>query len=276
MQWARNFRRKHSVLISAVNIAELCATGDSTLRKKLLQFCYELLPGENKEDKLLPADFPFNLLRKSLESYVKKLKEMHKKGYVDAVDFCLKIEKENMGLWEALLHPERVDEEARNECKKYAEEQKKWYNDMHVQGREAFQKHKESATEDETESKIEVEAEEEFMYTAINSPSMQRALLENTTRGLADEIVKNIDIWRIFYTGLIYEIYNRGIKTTDYGKEKNPGSLDVQQELYLYWVKIFVTDDKPFLEHIRAVVKYLKMTTEVWDFQYFKEQVGIE
>ncbi len=92
----------------------------------------------------------------------------------------------------------------------------------------------------------------------------------------ANEIVRNIDIWRIFYTGLIYEIYNRGIKTTGYGKNKNPGSLDVQQELYLSWVKIFVTDDKPFLEHLRAVVKYLKMTTEVWDFQYFKEQVGIE
>lgn len=248
------------------------------MRKNLLQFCYELLPGENKEDKFLPADFPFNLLRKSLKSYIcKKLKEIRKRDSIDAGYFRLNIEEENGGLWEALLHPERADEEAQNECKKYTEEQKKWYNEMHIQGRKAFQKHKEGETEDEIESKIEGETEEEFMYTAINSPSMQAALLGDAIMALfANEIVRNIDIWRIFYTGLIYEIYNRGIKTTGYGKNKNPGSLDVQQELYLSWVKIFVTDDKPFLEHLRAVVKYLKMTTEVWDFQYFKEQVGIE
>jgi len=269
LEWAKKFRHKYSILISAVNVAEICATSIPELRENLLRFCYELLRGEKSEDKYLPADFPFELLKKALVSY------FYKKG-----ELCVSINlKENKGLWIALLDPNQVDEEARKECWNYCEDQKNWYETMQLKGREAFQ------------STNKYEKEEEFMRY-VNSFSAQQALLggivkeaskklsevieeesfiESSIKGLLQEVC----IWKIFYYTLMYEIYHRGIKRENYGKDKNPGSLDIQQAVYLCFAETFVTHDQALLNHLKSIIKYSGINTKVWDFQYFIDRIFV-
>jgi len=274
LEWAKKFRHKYSILISAINIAEICATSVPELRENLLRFCYELLQGEKGEDKYLPADFPFELLKRALISY---LYRKNKKEFRVNINL-----EENKGLWITLLDPTQVDEEARKECWKYCEDQKNWYETMHLEGREALQS--------EIQSTDEYESEEKFMQYA-NSFSAQQALLGRIISEILKELSKAIEvigeealikgllqgvcIWRSFYYTLMYEIYHRGIKRQNYGKHKNPGSLDIQQAVYLCFAKTFVTHDQALLNHLKSIIKHSGIDTEVWDFQYFIDRISI-
>ena len=53
---------------------------------------------------------------------------------------------------------------------------------------------------------------------------------------------------------LAYGVYDRAIKQEHYGKDSNPGSLDVQQMIYLAVVDCFATDEKRLLEVGRELV----------------------
>ena len=275
LEWAKKFENKYSVLISTINIAEICATKDPELRQNLLRFCYELLQGEKEKDKYLPADFPFELLKKALNSYFnKKNRKSQESSYKG--EFCASINlNENAGLWIALLGPKRIDDKAREECWNYCEEQKNWYEDMHRKGRKAFQ------------DVIETETEQNFMAYA-NSLSAKTALIgevvekisKESFKGITEELftenlLQEVCVWRSFYYTLMYEIYHRGIKRENYGKDKNPGSLDIQQAVYLCFAKTFVTHDQALLNHFKAIIGYSGINTEVWNSEFFIGRISI-
>ncbi|WP_065214143.1 hypothetical protein [Thermoanaerobacter sp. YS13] len=92
---------------------------------------------------------------------------------------------------------------------------------------------------------------------------------------LVKDLLQGICIWKSFYYTFMYEIFHRGIKSQNYGEDKNPGSLDIQQVIYLCFAKTFVMNDKPFLNHLKSIVKYSGIDTKVWDFQYFIDMISI-
>lgn len=253
LRWARAFRDQYSVLISAVNIAEICATSDAERRIALLRLCYELLPGgKTPEEKYLPADFAGELLRRAARAYNCK-----EKG------FCISLKKGRLGLWRVLMQPDLVDEQARQECRNHNEDEKKWYQELHANGRKRFEELRKAGVLQEPVT------EEDFMKDTMY-PSLQEALLgESISNELGlpcspTNLVRELLVWRVFYISQMYEIYNRAIKRGGHGQKSSPHGPDVQQTIYLCFVKTFFTTDKPFFRHLRAVTRYSGSNTRVY------------
>lgn len=177
--------------------------------------------------------------------------------------FSIGLGKGRLGLRTALVRPDMVDEQARQECYDHNEHEKKWYREMHDSGRAKFEELRKAGLLQEPVT------EEDFMRDVMH-PSLQETLLGESVSnelGLSccpARLVRDLKVWQVFYISQMYEIYNRGIKRGGHGQKSNPHGPDVQQTIYLCFVKTFFTTDKPFFRHLRAVAQYSGLDTRVY------------
>lgn len=257
---ARSLGKRYRFLVSAVNVGEIFATGDAGRRRGLLRFCYELSPGGPAPgEKVMPADLPGELLRRSARAYAAR-----EKG------FNITVEQGRAGPWYGLVFPEKVDDDAVAECREYLEREKKWYREMHQNGRRALQEF--------LRQEKEFPRDEKSFMSMVAEPEFQnRSLLVDLLQDLCpghrpSDLLTDICVWRVWHTVFMYEIYHRGIKPHGYGEDKNPGSLDVQQAVYLCFVRAFVTADRDQLEHFRDVIRYAGIDVRALSFEEFAAQ----
>ncbi len=69
---------------------------------------------------------------------------------------------------------------------------------------------------------------------------------------------------------MVYGLFARGLKQTNFSKKQNPGSIDTQQAIYLAACDVFVTADRAQRRMLRLLVPFGHKKREVWTFNEFE------
>jgi hypothetical protein len=81
--------------------------------------------------------------------------------------------------------------------------------------------------------------------------------------------IQHSEHWRFFLGGMAHGIYNRSAKLSNFSKNKNPGSVDTQQSIYLANCDVFVTADQKQCHMLRLLTPLGHKSREVWNYSNF-------
>ncbi len=228
-------KKSAQVYISIFTIAELASTSDQDRRTALLRTA-KTISGDYR-----PAAMPGDLLRRSLETVS-----------VWAPDMDNSMGPKWDGLWVAFNDPTLMDQESFLETAQWKAEQEEWYHEMHERGRPLMQATLMKLPAQERAALLSrfsqliryYPPESQFMRETIAYIASRSGTATAVDKVLADRIVRHSEHWRFFLSSMVYGMYGRSIRTDRFGKDKNPGSIDAQQSIYLAICDVFVTADR--------------------------------
>lgn len=95
-------------------------------------------------------------------------------------------------------------------------------------------------------------------------------------RELIERIIHHSEHWRFFLSSMVYGMYLRSVRTINFGRLKNPGSIDTQQAIYLTVCDTFVTADRHQHRMLRLLVPFGHKKRQIWDYDRFAKWVSEE
>ena len=226
------------IMISSVNINEAVSTQKSEqkseLRNKFLKFCGELI-----KPKGILLDEPINLLKRSYLAFKSNQKSFDWYSESFNIDF--------------LVNPEKYPYNS------------KWVN-QYMEMQDIYLKMNRGMRSDK--SMAEILEDESIVGNPINflklmfkrndflksmfSITMKSLGVENFDENEAPEVIKNLDVWRYYWSALFLGTYHLAIKPEKYSPKKNAEFRDLIQTIYALACDYFITDDGDFYD----VLKY--------------------
>ena len=235
---------KGKVFLSVFNIVELASESIKERRDGLLELAKEI--GGNYH----PLAMPNEILKRSVDAF-----------RVGAPDMEYSMGKEWDEVWIMLNQPEQIDQAAYHEIIEWKKKQEQWYQDAHDRGRNLWQGKISNLSKEERHSFTSNFARFIKKYTTEFVESFVSDLANRGTNltvddELAKRLVKCSEHWRFFLSSMAYGMFVRSIRTTNFGKSKNPGSIDTQQSIYLTNCDIFITGDKAQCNMLRLINRF--------------------
>jgi hypothetical protein len=250
-----------TVYPSVLNIAELASESDEGRRIGLLKLTKEI--SKNYRPLAMPSD----LLKRSLICVECWAKDM---------DHSMAAEWD--GVWVALNDPRQIDERAYYEILEWKMQQEEWFQVMHDRGRPAMQEAISRMSNDQQASFTSnfskmikfYPPEGKFVKTIVSDLVSRSGANVEIKEKLVERIVKHSEHWRFFLTSMAYGLYSRSVKPTHFSREKNPGSIDTQQTVYLAACDIFVTDDIQQRRMLRFLVPFGHKKRKIYTYTEFE------
>jgi hypothetical protein len=250
-------KTKTQPLISVFTFMEIASTSDSHRRLGLLTSLKGIA------GKYRPAGMPGDLLRRSLEAIS-----------VLASRIEISMGPEYDGVWIALKEPKLIDDDAYKEIMERKRHEEEWYQDMHDQGRpeiqqalakfpprerdtltfSRFMKHYRSSTE---------------LVNIVYNLALRSGASVKVDNELVLRTIQCSEHWRFFLAGMAHGLYARSARIRNFSKNKNPGSVDTQQSIYLATCDVFVTADQQQYRMLRLLVPFGHKKREVWKYSNF-------
>ncbi len=253
-------KKSAHVYISVFTIAELASTTDQD-RRTALPRTAKTISGDYR-----PAAMPGDLLRKSLEAV---------SAWASDMDNSMGPKWD--GVWMALNDPTLIDHESFLEIARWKAEQERWYREMHERGRPLMQATLMRLPAEERAALLSkfsrlikyYRPESQFMRESIAYIATRSGTVATFDNVLADRIVRHSEHWRFFLSSMVYGMYGRSIRPGRFGKDKNPGSIDTQQSIYLAICDVFVTADHLQRRMLRLLACFGHRKRQVWEHSSF-------
>lgn len=253
--------KKKNVFISIFTFAEIASTKNKTRRNGLLKLTSSLLGG------YIPAAMPGDLLKRSFLGIYKHEKDMNHS-----------MDSKWNGIILALVNPELIDEETFDEIVQWKTQQEHWYHKMHDEGRPKLQSLLSTLHSDERNA-ISMSfpsfiryylSKPEFIQDIVIDIALKHGYELTVDRNIAQAILYNSEHWRFFLLGMAYGLYVRSIRNSHYSRDRNPGSIDTQQSIYLTTCDIFVTADHQQYNMLRYVNIFGNKQRHIWKYNRFR------
>lgn len=261
-----NIPKRDAVYPSVFNVAEIGATSDRTRRIELLKLTKQI--SGNYRPLAMPAD----LLKRALASVRVRAKDMdHSMG------------PEWEGVWIALTDPSLIDDAEYKEIVEWKRKQEEWFQGMHDNGRPVMQTYINGISEPDRiliTSRFSrlvklYSPEGDFVKSLVFDLATHSGTNVEINSVLVNDIVRHSEHLRFFLTSMVYGLFTRGVKKTNFSKKQNPGSIDTQQAVYLAACDIFVTADSEQRRMLRLLVPFGHKKRAIWTFDEF-ESFAIE
>jgi hypothetical protein len=248
------------VLVSVFTVAELASTSDPDRRVALLKTA-KTISGEYR-----PVAMPGELLKRSLEAVS-----------IWARDMEQSMGSEWDGVWIALNDPNLIDRESYLEITQWKAQQERWYHEMHERGRTLMQQTLDRLPAEERHELLSrfsrlikyYRPDREFVQDTVSYIASRSGTTIPVDRALAYRIIKHSEHWRFFLASMAYGMYGRSIRTTHFGKNSNPGSIDTQQSIYLAICDVFVTADQLQYDMLRLIASFGHKKRHIWKYPRF-------
>lgn len=234
----------HEIHVSALNIIEMAATSNPQRREALLKCANRL-----RQD-TFPLDYPRSLLRRSLEQFLR-----------GETSFNASITPQDANILEFIREPACFEAKWHAEVLALKTKEESWYDRMHKDAREGLQTLIRDLSPTDVQ-RVTVSADSFIRNVCDRSEFLEdffrdvfvRLGFGDTLRGRTTEVLHNVSVWCFYFKALAYGVYDRAIKQEHYGKDSNPGSIDVQQITYLAGADCFATDERRLLQLGRDLV----------------------
>ncbi len=256
---------KVTIIASIFNFIELASNPNIPQRIDLLNFFHSLI----KKYPLLGT--PSELLLNSYCSYLQKTK------------FYNKITKHNYLLDNFITAPQNIDFETFKIIKSIKDFEIKSYIKMHNTGRKFLQ---DAIKKDRAESIINnnfiLLLKDFCKNNAFLGKIAQIFLKTNYTIfhniENSHKLIKNIEPWRLYFSAMAYGLFMHSILKDKSTKKLDPGSIDIQQTIYLSTCDCFVTNDKKQKEMLILLSRINKNTLhkKIMLYKEFKEYILTE
>lgn len=240
---AERITHNSRVLVSVFTVVELASASDESYRNGIIRYA-KGLTGDTK-----PLAMPRDLLMRARVAIRERAPEM---------DNAIPAEWE--GIWVAYSDPTVLDSTNLNEIAEFKKQHNAWFEQMHSTGRASVQSElqKRGLLGSPTlrryasfvTSLAETQAQVAEHIIGLGPPDDSIAQHE------AETLCRGSDHWRFLLAGLAYSIYCRGFKREYHGKARSPGSIDIQQAVYLASCDWFVTADKEQFRMIREIIPF--------------------
>jgi len=247
---------------SIFNVAEIGATPDKARRLGLLKLTKQI--SRNYRPLALPSD----LLKRALTNIKMRAESMdHSMG------------PEWDGVWLALNEPSLIDGPVYEETVEWKRNQEEWFHDMHKNGRTKMQAYLDRLSASDRVSLVsrfsglarQYSPEGEFVRGVVADLATRSGAKVEIDRELVNDILRYSEHWKFFLASMIYGLFSRGVRQKNFSKNKNPGSIDSQQAVYLAACDVFVTSDKQQRRMLRLLVPFGLKKRAVWTFKQFKD-----
>lgn len=254
-------KNKAQVYISVFTVAELASTSDKYRRTGLLKIAKDITGNYR------PAAMPGELLKRSLEAI---------NDFAPDMDNSMGTEWD--GLWIGLNDPTLIDEESYHEIIEWKAQQEAWYHQIHERGRPLMQETikklplEERATLMSSFAKLirYYRPDRDFLNDFVANMAYRSGTEIHITRVLTERIIKHSEHWRFFLAGMAYSMYGRAIRSSSFGRDKNPGSIDTQQSIYLTLCDVFVTADRQQYRMLRSITPFGHRKRKIWTYPKFR------
>lgn len=255
------------VRLSALNVVELAATGNSESRTALLSLANELSCGRR------PLEFPSDLMRIYLNAYAA--------GESNAV---ITLSEEHDGLWVVLREPETIENVDRFEVLEWKSQQERWYLEMYENGNGNGRLHLQyvvtnlSAMDRQRVRRHPMAllrhywADSRFIEDSF-AEFFSRCGHPDTFRGRVHEVLGDLEPWMFYFAAIGYGIFLRCVQENNYGRCGCAGSIDTQQAIYLAFCDVFVTADSGQRRIMKPLTRLGRIPRRVISFNELKQQV---
>lgn len=231
---------------------ELAATRDKSHGAVMLEYARKISAG------IKPLALPGDLLIRSREAIRLRRTEMDNS-----------ISSKWDGLWTAFNDPGIMEDIDYEEIVNWKRQQEDWFAKMHTNGRTGVQQHFEETGSSDCVAyrrfssfvRQIMAGDHELLELIIGMSPPDIAISEIEAR----ELGERSEHWRFLLTALAYSIWCRGFKRQNYGRSSSPGSIDVQQAIYIAACDRFVTSD----------VQQFKMARQIMPFGHKKRHASL-
>lgn len=250
---------KGKIFLSIFNIVELASESNKERREGLLKLVRDI--GCNYR----PLAMPNEILKRAVEAV-----------RVLARDMNYSMGEEWDEVWVILKEPEQIDLEAYDKIIKWKKKQEQWYQELHDRGRNLWQDKISDLSKEERHtftsnfSKLIKTYRPEFIASFVSNLANKGANLTINDE-LAKRIVRHSEHWRFFLFSMTYGMFVRSIRTSNFAKSKTPGSIDIQQSIYLANCDIFITADDAQYAMLRLINQFGHRKRKVWKAARFIE-----
>ncbi len=240
---AERITEHSTVFVSVFTIVELASTSDKSYRNGILRFAKSLTVN------IKPLAMPRDLLKRARVAIRERHPEMDNA-----------ISGEWDGVWGAYNDPQALNASDLKEIVEFKKQQDKWFEEMHSAGRTGVQSELKRVGQSGSQA---LRRYASFVRPiARNQAQVADHIMRLTPSNdpidgqEATELCQCSEHWRFLLAGLAYSIYCRGFKHDGHGKAGSPGSIDVQQAVYLAACDWFVTADKEQYRMIREIIPF--------------------
>ncbi|MFA6094078.1 MAG: hypothetical protein WCU88_12750 [Elusimicrobiota bacterium] len=209
-----------------------------------------------------------DILKRSLDAYA-----------AGSMEFDASVGEEYNGVWSALQDPNLIDDQAIEECRKVKEREEKWLFDFHAQARPKFQElSRASSSLDKVRRLMPASyvlhfLNEEQFLEEVFSAFFGTCGYPNNFAGQAKRVLLDLHPWRVFFTAMALDIFNRAIKPEKFGMKHNPGGIDIKQSVYLPGVSVFVSNDKNQRRFLKNVCRISQTKTRIVPYDEFTRRL---
>jgi uncharacterized protein with PIN domain len=248
------------VYVSIFTIAEIAAESNAHRRIGLIKIVKDMISGYR------PAAMPADILRRSLEAISMWAPTMnHSMG------------SQWNGVWIALNDPGLINCRGYQEVTSWKQQQEKWYQDMHNKGRPEVQR---ILAKLPPKERLDLASQfSRFLKYYLSHPNFVEELVNyiasrtSANVKIDDELVRRIirhsEYWRFFLLGHAYGVHALSVRMSHFAKDKNPGSIDTQQSIYLAICDVFVTSDQQQHRMLRLLTPFGHKKRQVWKYSKF-------
>lgn len=252
-----------TVVISIFNVVELASTNDKNRRIGLINAAKKL------SNNYRPLAMPGDILKRSLVAICNNHYKM---------DNSIGSEWDN--IWIAQNDPELIDNDFYVEICEWKNYQEEWYQKMHEHGRPNLQKVllelPKSKRNDIVQNFSKIlkyySQQDELIANFIEKVNVKNNL-KLSNENIRKKILNHSEHWRFFLAAMVYGLYVRSCRESNYSKKKNPGSIDTQQSVYLATCDIIVSADIKQYNMMRLLVPLGHKNRFAWKYKKLREWI---
>lgn len=264
---ARKAGKQFVIFPSVFTIAEVAGTTDPDQRIKLLRFL------KNISGEFRPIGMPSEILGIELQSRKFRKPSME-----------VSMGPQWDGLWAAFNEPELLEQEDIDEVKEWTRNEEERILSVFRDNRDLIQGSIDELPESDRKeilrsysnlmkSFIETDG---FILNTVNSFAQIPMPGADLQQDQVDELLEFSDFWRLFLAALGFMFYTFSVKKSNYStrKNRNPGSIDLQQAMFLPICDTFVSEDKRQRRALRIISRFAKRRPNIWSVtQFMKREV---
>jgi len=110
----------------------------------------------------------------------------------------------------------------------------------------------------------------ETFVSLCNALGCQETLSDQATRDLIQSPALP---WKYFLESIAYLYYRRAFPSERYGRDTNPGDMDLTQCIYLFWPRRFVVQDGPFHKFLKDLKMLRGYENDILEYDEFVRQL---
>lgn len=252
----RKLLKNYNTYISTLNLIELWSTSDRKKRLSLSFFTRKLVAN------VKPLDLPNAILTTSLKAYNENKFEIN-----------WSIGQKQKGIWIALNKPKYLKGQEHKEISRFKRKEEKWYKKMHKKGREKFQKTIENYKHIRNSSQFLKFINGNFPTSFFLECFDACGFNKNLFLGKEQTIVRDLEPWLFYFGAMAIQIFNTSLRARSFGKRNNPGSIDVQQAIYLASCNNFITNDPDQYKLLRIISKLGHIKRNIFLYESFRRKI---